>query len=91
MSGIVRREKLFVMQGIQKRDSIYLYTAILNLCKQRGMSIAELERRAGLGNGVIRKWDTTSPTMRTLVAVADCLGVTLDDLIGLRKQSAEKT
>ena len=45
------------------------------------MTIAELERKAGLGNGVIRKWDRASPTLRTVSAVADCLGVTINELL----------
>jgi len=58
-----------------------LYTKIQNLCEERQMSIAELERAAGIGNGVIRKWNSASPTLRTVGAVADVLGVTFADLL----------
>ena len=45
------------------------------------MPISEVEKRAGLGNGVIGGWRTYSPTARKLEAVADTLGVTVDYLL----------
>ena len=62
-------------------NEMNLYTKIRNLCEERQMSIAELERAAGIGNGVIRKWNSASPTLRTVGAVADVLGVTFTDLL----------
>ena len=69
------------MSAIQKINPYKLYTNIHAICKARGMSIAELERATGLGNGVIRKWDQASPTVRTVMAVADYLGTTVSDLL----------
>ena len=54
---------------------------IQTLCAEQGISLAELERRSGLANGVVRKWDKTSPTLRSASAVADYFGVTLDRLL----------
>ena len=58
-----------------------LYTNVRLLCEERKITIAELERAAGLGNGVVRKWNSASPTLRTVIAVACYLGVTLDELL----------
>ena len=58
-----------------------LYTNIRTICGQRRLSISELERATGLGNGVVRKWNAASPTLRTVIAVADFLNVTLDELV----------
>jgi len=58
-----------------------LYTAICGICEEKRLTIAQLEREAGLGNGVVRKWNSASPTLRTVIAVADCLDVSLDELI----------
>ena len=55
-------------------------TKIKELCKQRGLSVAEVEKAAGIGNGVIRRWDEKSPTFNKLKPVADVLGVTVDEL-----------
>ena len=66
---------------MQPLKEIPLYTNIQRLCEKKHISIAALERKAGIGNGVIRKWNVASPTLRTLIAVAACLNVTLDELI----------
>lgn len=59
----------------------YLLDNIRKRCYDKGLSISALERGAGLGNGVIRKWNSASPTLRTVIAVADYLGVTVNDLL----------
>ena len=69
------------MKDISEPATPGLYTNIRNICEKRNITIAELERAAGLGNGVVRKWNSASPTLRTVIAVARCLGVTLDELI----------
>ena len=69
------------MSAIRKANPCKLYTNIHRICRERDITIAELERAAGLGNGVIRKWDQASPTLRTVVAVAEYLGVSIDDLL----------
>ena len=69
------------MKAPKKTKTPCLYTNILNICRQRDITISELERVAGLGNGVVRKWDDASPTLRSVIAVANYLGVTLDELV----------
>lgn len=54
---------------------------IARLCKDHGVSFARLERETGMGNGVIARWDTSSPTVANIKAVADYFGVTVDELI----------
>ena len=58
-----------------------IYTNILAICEARGIPIRKLERESGLGNGVVRKWDDISPQVRFIKAVADYLGVTVDELL----------
>ena len=58
-----------------------IYTKISNLCRNRGISIARLEREMGFGNATIRGWVTSSPTVEKLKAVADYFGVTVDELL----------
>lgn len=53
---------------------------IRTLCKDRGITVAELERTVGLGNGVVRRWDQ-SASVHLLKRVADYFGVTVDELI----------
>lgn len=54
---------------------------IKEICKERGISIRELERRAGLGEGTVKKWKDFTPRAESLVRIADVLGVTVDELL----------
>lgn len=63
-----------------------IFTNVSKLCKQRGISIAKLERETGLGNATIRGWETSSPTVEKLKAVADYFNVTVDELLSEQSQ-----
>lgn len=58
-----------------------IFTNISRLCKERGISIAKLEREAGLGNATIRNWNISTPTVNKLKLVADYFGTTVDELL----------
>ena len=70
---------------VMKYDLRLLFLNIQRICDEKGVSIAELERESGLGNGVVRKWGKASPNLRTVIAVAQYLGVSLDELLLKRK------
>lgn len=50
-------------------------------CAEHGITIAALERDTGIGNGVIARWQTSSPRVDSLKKVADYFGVTVDELL----------
>lgn len=54
-----------------------LYKNIQHLCIDKGMTIRQLEMKAGIGNGAIGKWRFASPKLSTLQRVADALNVPL--------------
>ena len=54
---------------------------IASLCKERGISVLELERRSGLAARTIYKWDVNKPSVDKVKTVADTLGVTVDSLL----------
>ncbi len=58
------------------------------LCAKRHISIAALERKAGLGNGVITRWDESSPRLESVLAVAKYFGVSVDSLLKAVRSSA---
>lgn len=55
---------------------------IKELANQRKVSVAELERALGFGNGSISKWSKQSPSTEKLKQVADYFQVSLDYLVG---------
>ena len=58
-----------------------IYTNILAICRKWGIPISKLERDCGIGNGVVRRWDSGSADVWLVKAAADYLGVTVDDLL----------
>lgn len=58
-----------------------IYDKIKEICKERGLSVRSIEIEAGLKNGAISKWNDSSPTVKSLKAVADVLKVKVDKLI----------
>lgn len=55
---------------------------IKDLASQRKVSLAEVEREAGLSSGSITKWDKSSPKAESLQKVANYFNVTTDYLLG---------
>lgn len=60
---------------------MHIYDKIKAICEEKGMSVRQLEVSAGLKNGAISKWNDSSPTIKSLKAVADVLKVKVDKLI----------
>ncbi len=58
-----------------------IYQKIKALCEARNITICRLERELTIGNGTIAGWKAGSPNVKTLKAVADYFGVTVDYLI----------
>lgn len=54
---------------------------IKELATQRKISVAELERTLGFGNGSISKWNKQSPSTEKLKKVADYFDVSTDYLL----------
>ena len=57
------------------------FNKLLALCKENGITFHKLEKECGIGNGIIARWKTSSPTVANLKAVADYFGVTVDELL----------
>lgn len=57
-----------------------VYENICRIAKKKGMSIRQVELKAGI-IGVIGRWKTNNPSMKNLVKVADALGVSVNTLL----------
>lgn len=52
-----------------------LYDVVAHYADGIDLSIAALERRAGISNGSIGRWNSASPSVSNLQKVSDVLGV----------------
>jgi transcriptional regulator with XRE-family HTH domain len=68
--------KLFLQGG-----EPVLTKTIKAIAAKRNESIPEVERGANIGRNTIYKWDKSSPSVEKIKAVADYLGVTVDELL----------
>lgn len=60
---------------------MHIYDKIKKICKEKGISASAVEKKAGLGNGAVTKWNNYNPTVKNLKSVADVLEVTVDELL----------
>lgn len=58
-----------------------LFEKVNALCKNRKITIAKLERECDMGNGTVRGWKASSPSVENLKKVADYFNITVDELI----------
>ena len=63
-----------------------LYSKIEAMCRERGISIAGLDKAVGLGNATIKGWKESSPRFDNLAKVAEYFGCTVDELINAKSE-----
>lgn len=59
-----------------------LVERIKNLCNEKKITFAEVERKVGISNGQIRRWDSSSPKIENVEKVANYFDVSTDYLLG---------
>lgn len=59
-----------------------LLNRLKDLCKERGITIAQIERGSGLTLTTIAKWNRITPGIDKVASVADYLEISIDELIG---------
>lgn len=72
------------------QNSLFLGSRIRQICVDRGISVRQVERDSGLSERTINRWDTNTPSIDKVIAVANTLGMTLDELISGTKKPATK-
>lgn len=54
---------------------------IKEMCKKRGITLADLERRAVVSPKSIHRWDENEPSVYKVYRVAKVLNTTVEDLL----------
>lgn len=55
-----------------------IYKRVLQLCDERKITVARLEKECSLGNATVRGWEHSSPRLETLMKVANYFGVPVE-------------
>lgn len=58
-----------------------IYDSIRKVAKERELTIKQLEEKAGLDNGTLRRWNNTSPSIDNLIKFAKILSVSVEALL----------
>ena len=74
------------MSTLNLRKHLFFIMELLNRIKEigrlRGLTIAQIERGAGLNKTTLAKWNINAPSIDKVCAVADFFGISIDELIG---------
>ena len=66
-----------------------VYDNIVKIARSKGISINSIEKEANLARGSVCKWNSISPSVRSLKKVAIILGCTLDALCYFQDKETE--
>ena len=58
-----------------------LVQKIIQLCKEQGKTIVDVERECSIGTRSIYRWDDNMPSVDKVKRVADYLNTTIDNLV----------
>lgn len=65
----------------ESSEAVSIASRIQILAVEKYMTIAEIERKAKIGNGTIKRWDKSYPSAEKLYRVSSILGVSMEFLI----------
>lgn len=63
-----------------------LLSNIRELCKKNNITVADLEKKLGIGAGTISRWNKANPSFDKIVAIAKYFKVSIDELSGYCKE-----
>ena len=75
----IRAATLYMQLSIRiEKEGIMILEKILKLAEKNSISVSCLEKTLGFGNGTIKKWGESSPSVNKLKKVADYFGVSIE-------------
>lgn len=73
-----------------RREDVMILKRIEELANKEGITIAALEKKLGFGNGTIRGWKDSSPTVEKLKKVADYFKMPMEYFLEEKEQKEVK-
>lgn len=66
-------------------DNNIIVNSIKKLCKDKNITVSQLEKKIGLSQGLVSKWINTTPSLDKIVDIADYFHVSLDEVVGYKQ------
>lgn len=63
-------------------DNNIIVDSIKKLCKDKNITVSQLEKEIGLSQGLVSKWMNTTPSLDKVVDIADYFHVSIDEVVG---------
>lgn len=67
-------------------DNNIIVDSIKKLCKDKSITVSQLEKEIGLSQGLVSKWMNTTPSLDKIVDIADYFHVSLDEVVGYQRE-----
>lgn len=59
---------------------------IKEICKRKNITVTDAEKKAGIADNSVYKWDRHSPSAKTLKKMADALEIKVDELMSGKEE-----
>lgn len=66
-------------------DNNIIVDSIKKLCKNKNITVSQLEKEIGLSQGLVSKWMNTTPSLDKIVDIADYFHVSIDEVVGYKQ------
>ncbi len=66
-------------------DNNIIVDSIKKLCKDKNITVSQLEKEIGLSQGLVSKWMNTTPSLDKIVDIADYFHVSIDEVVGYKQ------
>ena len=80
---------IYIWKKSKKGGDKLIYKKVEAVCKEKGISIAKLEKDCDIGNATVRRWDKSFPRINTLKKVADYLGKPIEYFLDDTKETVQ--
>lgn len=66
-------------------DNNIIVDSIKKLCKDKNITVSQLEKETGLSQGLVSKWMNTTPSLDKIINIADYFHVSIDEVVGYKQ------
>lgn len=63
-------------------DNEKIVNSIKSLCKEKSITVGQLEKTVGLSQGLVSKWKDKTPSLDKIIDIADFFHVSIDKVVG---------